>query len=735
MTPLDELSQQLGIWHSYWENGQEYVASPGIKKALCQALGYPADTPTEARQSLAKWRMDQFADFVPPVVVVREWEVASLALEIVIPVEAQTQTLSWFLTREDQTTDGGTQNLADLPVLDSCIVKDKTYLKKRLSLSLSVPLGYHTLTFLLDGKKPTSNTMTNLIVTPNTCYMPAGMQRGNRVWGLPIQLYAVSSQHNWGMGDMTDLRYLADVAETLKASFIGVNPLNALFPDSPQDASPYFATARTFLNPLYIDTDAIPEAATSPAYADYQKSARFIELLTAAKQSPTVEYDYVAEMKYTALGILYDTFKNLHLTSDWQATTPRGQAFLDFCQGQDDDLTLFATHQALRSYFAARGQSRCWADWPKGYRTPTSSAVRAFQKTYADSIWFAKYQQFIAVEQFEAVRAAYDRPSLPVGLYTDLPVGVGLGSAEVWMHQNIFLPGVSVGAPPDFMNKKGQDWSLAAFNPIRLKKTRYAFFIRLLKRIMRPSGALRIDHVFSLMRLFLRVKGGGAYLSYPFRDLLGLVALESVRNRTIVVGEDLGTVPPGFMEEMARAGTLSFRLMQYQKRDGKLMPPGAYEHRCLITPGTHDMPTYPAFWQGLDLDLKKRLKTMSPKQYKAEQNARPEERRQFVDAFIAEGLLPDQDRTAWLSSDLPDWFIPNTYAFLARSPSLMLVARLEDMVGQIEQVNVPGTYLNYPNWRYKLPVLLENITSDDRIMTIAERINRERPLIPENMNG
>ena len=735
MTPLEELSNQLGIWYSYWENGQEYVATSSIKKELCKALGYPADTPTQARQSLTKLRQDQFSDFVPPVVVAREWEISSLSLEVTVPEQSQMETISWFLTREDQTTDGGIQSLSDLPVLDRCDIKGKTYVKKKIFLSLSVPLGYHTLTFLLSGQKPSSNTTTKLIVTPDSCYMPPGIQSGYRVWGFPVQLYAISSQHNWGMGDMTDLRYLADVAEKLKASFIGINPLNALFPDSPKDASPYFAAARTFLNPLYIDTDVIPEAPACLAYSDYQKSPRFIELLTASKQSSIVEYEYVAEMKYTALGILYDAFKNLHLTSDWQAITPRGQAFLDFCQSQDNDLTLFATHQVLRSYFASRGKSCYWRDWPKGYQIPTSSVIREFQKTYADSIWFIKYQQFIAAEQFEAVRIAYNRPSLPVGLYTDLPVGVGLGSAEVWMHQDLFIPNVSVGAPPDFMNKKGQDWSLAAFNPIRLKQTGYAFFIRLLQRIMRPSGALRIDHVFSLMRLFLRVKGGGAYLSYPFRDLLGIVALESVRNRTIVVGEDLGTVPPGFMEEMARAGTLSFRLMQYQKRNGSLIPPTEYEHRCFITPGTHDMPTYPAFWRGIDLELKKQLKTMSPKQYEMERNTRPDERRQFVEAFISEGLLPEHERNNPISSELPDWFISNTYTFLARTSSLILGVRLEDVVDQVDQVNVPGTYLDYPNWRYKLPILLENIPSDDRVIRISELINRERPLISENING
>ncbi len=732
MSHLDTLCDKLGIWHSFWDSGREYITDTYSKKELCRSLGYPADTEETAEASLAQYERDRFADFAPHVVVAREWEINALTVEVVTSLDMEHQTLSWFLTREDKTTDGGVQPIAELPILGMLEDNGQILYKRQLRLTLNAPLGYHALTFLVNDDKPTGNATTSLIVVPDACYMPPPLQNGSRAWGLPIQLYALKSHRNWGMGDFTDLKNMADVAEQMGAAIVGINPLNALFPDSPQDASPYFASSRIFLNPLYIDTDAVPEAASSPAYADYLASPRFQELLAASRASDTVTYDYIAEMKYGALNILYDAFKNLHLNAEGEAVTPRGEAFLAFCKEWEPDLTTFATCQALRSYFASQGKPRDWYLWEKEYQSPDTMRVAAFQETYADSILFIKYQQFIAMAQFDDVRAAYDRDGLAGGLYTDLPVGVGGASAEAWAHQELFLANVSAGAPPDFLNPKGQNWALAAFNPIMMKKTGYAFWIRILRQVMRPAGALRIDHAFSLMRLYLCVdKGTGAYLSYPFKDLLGIVALESVRNRTLVIGEDIGVVPPGFMEEMRSAGTLSFRLMQYQRWDNALMPAGAYEHRCLIVSGTHDMPTYPAFWEGLDIDIKKKLKVINKEQHDSEKDERVRERRRFVDAFIAEGLLPEppEGRDSLTGDNMPDWFVPNTYAFLARTPSMLMLARPEDMVGQLDQVNVPGTYLNYPNWRFKLPVFIEDMTSDAGIQKVIDVIARERPKI------
>ncbi len=738
MSALELLCEKLGIWSSFSDNGQVYLTDTKTKKTLCRALGYPADTVSEIENSLSRFEDERFENFVLPVQVVREWELTPFSLDIVtLSTEDEESVIAWFLTCEDGETVSGQQLLKETPLLETRIVKGKEYQRRRLSFMLDVPLGYHSMTFLLNDKKPESNATLRLIVVPNTCYVPDTLQKGYRMWGIPLQLYAMSSSHNWGMGDFTDLKNFQSIATHLQASIVGVNPLNALFPDSPKDASPYFTSSRLFLNPLYIDTDAIPEAETVTSYTQYLKSPRFIELVTASKSSDTVEYEYLAEMKYTALGILYDAFKNLHLTNDFQAITPRGQSFLDFCEAADPYLTEFATFHVLRSYFFSKGKDADWHTWSKAYKTPNTSFVKTFQEKYADSIWFIRFQQFIAFEQFEEVRKVYDTPDIPIGLYTDLPVGVSHHSAEVWSNQDLFLKDISVGAPPDVFNPKGQDWALAAFNPIMMKKTSYDFFIRIIRNVMRPAGAVRIDHAFSLMRLFLRVSGGsGAYLSYPFSDLLGIIALESVRNKTLVIGEDLGVVPPGFMEVMAQANVLSFRIFHYQKYGNTLMPPKAYEHRCLVVAGTHDMPTYAAFWEGLDLDLKRRLKLITSQQYDKAIAERQEERLQFQNAFIAEGLLPEASREeSQLTSELPEWFIPNTYAYLARSSSLLLMARLEDMVEQIEQVNVPGTYLNYPNWRYKLPVLLENISTDERILRVCQVIQKERPFSEENRNG
>jgi 4-alpha-glucanotransferase len=403
--------------------------------------------------------------------------------------------------------------------------------------------------------------------------------------------------------------------------------------------------------------------------------------------------------------------------------TARGKAFFEFCDERGGALMLFATFQVLHSYFMAQGKSSNWQDWPKEYHSATSNAVKKFQKEYQESILYIKYQQFVAYEQYDEMAGICKRQNLFVGLYTDLPVGVGGNSADVWADKESYVPGVSVGAPPDMFNEKGQDWSLAAFHPIRLKQNKYAPFIAVLKSIMLGAGAMRLDHAFSLMRLFIQVKGAsGAYLSYPFADLAGILALESVRHKCMIICEDLGTPPPHFYDLMRAYKTFSFRLFRYQRNGDNFTPPGEYDRQSLVTPGTHDMPTYSAFWKGLDLDLFRELKIIPPQKYENDRAARDGERYAFIRAFSLQGL----DTTPQEGAVMPTWFIPNTYAYLARSNSAVVLVRLEDIFEQDEQVNVPGTFMEYPNWRYKVPVEIENMQADERFAAISKIMKKER---------
>lgn len=732
---LDELSQKVGIELSFVDTNTntEYVADTKSKKTICKALGYLADTEMDAKESLEKFRMNQFVDFAPFTRVVQEWETKPFSIEIVVDEKKEDQLLSWVLTREDGTSETDTINLKETDLIDTQVVGKKTLNKRRISFILDVGLGYHNLSFLLNGEKPDTNYQTRLIVAPQKCYMPEALSTGKRVWGFPIQLYAIKSTHNWGMGDFTDLKNFAPIAQKFGASLIGINPLNALFTDSPEDASPYCASSRVFLNALYIDTDAVVEAEQSLPYTEYKNSPRFVELLTYAKQSDKVEYTYIAEMKQTALGLLFDTFKAVNFDAAGVPITARGTAFVLFCKEHGQRLINFATFQTMRNVRTAQGiGAECWWNWEKGYEDPYTKKSGQFQKEYEDSIWFIKYQQFVAFEQYALAGKACTDTGLSVGLYTDLPVGVGENSAEVWSNQSQFMRDVTVGAPPDIFNKKGQDWSLSGFSPIALRQTGYDLFIRIIRAAMAGAGAVRIDHAFGLSRLFLRVKKAtGAYLNYSFKEMMGIVALESVRQKCIVIAEDLGTAPVGFTALMRESNALSFGIFHLKKNADGFIPPNEYEHNCLISSGTHDLPTYAAFWKGLDLELAKKMKTISLDQYQGHTKNREMERAQFVAAFTAQGLAMPEDENAMADilagKVLPKWFIPNTYAFLARTNSMLLLVRIEDIVEQYEQTNLPGTYMQYPNWRYKLPLILEGLSTDDRMIHICELINKERP--------
>lgn len=742
---LNELSERLGIQLSFIDPStqKEYKADTNSKKVICNSLGFPADTDEQVLSSLRKVRENEFKNFVPYTRVVKEWELKPFALEFIVPKSKENEIISWVLTLEDGTSSSGQFNVQETDFIEAELIGEREFQKRRTSFVLEAPLGYHTLTFLVDSKKTATNNQIKLIVVPQQCYMPENLQSGKRVWGFPIQLYAMPSTHNWGMGDFTDLKYFAAIAKDFGASLVGINPISALFADNPDDASPYYSSSRIFINPLYIDLDSVPEAADCIPYEQYKNSSRFIEILSFSKQSDLVEYPFIAEMKYTALGLLFDNFKAIHLDKNHEALTARGKAFLDFCDAHNDELTNFATFQMIRNVRAEMGKDiGCWWQWEKGYQTPNSAKIEEFQKEYADGILFIKYQQFLAFEQYDEAGKVYRDSGMCVGLYTDLPVGVGQNSSEVWSNQELFLPDVSVGAPPDGFNKKGQDWSLSGFNPVALKKEGYDLFIRIIRAVMGKAGAVRVDHAFGLYRLFLRVqKASGAYLTYPFKDLMGIIALESHRQKCLVIAEDLGTAPYGFNSLMRESNVLSFGIFHWLKNENGLIPPNEYEHNLLIASGTHDLPTCAALWKGLDLELSKKMKLITPEQYKGHKANREAERRHLLKAFSDQGLPITGCERAVGAVDpvcenmsaimngkiLPSWFIPDTYAFLARTNSILLLVRIEDILEQEKQVNLPGTYLQYPNWRYKLPVLLEGLSTDERMIHVCEIINKERP--------
>ncbi len=726
-TLLNELCYKIGVWHSFIDRGQnkEYIADKKSKQVICKALGYPAGNAEQIKRSLRKFELNKVQTFVSYTKVVQEWELHPLSLDFYIPKREENATVSWILTTEDGTVQSGSFAIAETALNEELEVYGKQYQRRTVSLQLNAPTGYHHLAFESADFISVSNRQMRLIVVPVSCYMPEIFQHGRRVYGFPLQLYALKSEHNWGMGDFSDLSKMATIAEELGASLVGINPITALFADAPEDASPYCATSRIFLNPLYIDTETVPESSECPAYKAFKETPDFQKTLAKSRGCHKVLYTDVAKLKYKTIRILFEFFKKIHLS---KTTTARGKAFLNFCENHEPFLTNFATFQALREQAIRQKKSLCWWKWERGFKNPQDTKIKAFQTKHADDILFIKYQQFLAFEQYGHVANVYQKSDLPIGLYTDLPVGVGENSAEVWSNQTAFMRDVTAGAPPDAFNKKGQDWSLAPFHPFGLRQLGYEPFVRVVRSAMAGAGAVRIDHAFGLMRLFLRVKGGsGAYISYSFKDMMGIVALESHRNQCLVIAEDLGTAPDGFHEEMLKSAALSFKILHFEKCWDGLRMPQDYEHRSLIASGTHDLPSYTAFWKGLDLELGKEMKTLSLVQYRAHKKGRVVERQQFVSAFKKLGLPLSDAADTYETHTVPEWFIDNVYRFLAKTNSMVLLVRLEDLVAQDEQVNLPGTYMEYPNWRYKLPVAVESLEQNENVARVCEMLKQERP--------
>jgi 4-alpha-glucanotransferase len=507
---------------------------------------------------------------------------------------------------------------------------------------------------------------------------------GSRAWGLAVQLYMVRSRRNWGHGDFTDLLQLINLAARLGAGAVGLNPLHALFPDRPESCSPYSPNSRLFLNPLYIDTEALPEFESSDVDWDELKRLRASDL---------IDYAGVGRCKLNALRRIFSRFSRA-------ASDERRADLAWFRHQQGEPLARFAAFESLR---ARLGDD--WRTWPAECRRPSDALIADVEVQDAEAFGFAVFLQWVADRQLAACAAACRHRGLSVGLYIDLAVGADSCGAEAWSGQDFMLASLSVGAPPDLLNTKGQNWGLVTFNPHALAALSFEPFRALLGAVMQHAGAIRIDHVLGLKRLYLIPHGAsaadGAYIRFPFVDLLRVSAEESNRCRCIVIGEDLGTVPEGFRDTMRAAGLWSYLVVLFEREHGnRFRAPEQYPERALATFATHDLPTFAGWLNDRDLAAKHAI-GLDPGETAAERAAA---REAFARA-AADG------RPAADFEDL--------VRFLGATRSRLVMIALEDMLGMLDQVNIPGTVTEAPNWKQKLPIDLESLKSNQPLQRVA----------------
>lgn len=701
---VDLLAEKAGILPEFEAEGGTYTTSFETKKALLGALGYDASTPENAEKTLRSVSEEPFKRALPFVVVAR---VEKGVVDVPVTVRAGDgrSAVDYVLTLETGERTSGRFIPDELEKIDG----DGEFERLKLVLKLPEVLGYHSLA-VESPDLPADGRTTALIVAPTKCYQPEMMRAGGKPWGYPLQLYALRSAENWGIGDFTDLGKMAGVARRFGADILGINPINVAFMANVETASPYYSSSRMFLNPLYIDVTAVDGARESVKLQALLTDADFQAKLAKARASRLVDYALVGELKSKAFEALYSEFAG-------------SAAFDAFCEKGGAELENAALYQVLAEYFARKKKGVGFKSWGAGYASPDTAQVKKFAKANADRIRYFKYLFWLADAQFEAASEACGRVGLGVGLYQDLAVGVAAESAETWGAQDLFAVDLSIGSPPDMFNADGQRWGVAPMRPEAMKREAFATYRRILSANMKRAGAVRIDHVMGLARLFCIPDGvAGAYVLYPFADMVGIVALESHRNKCLVVGEDLGVVPEFFREALTEAGILSFRVCRYERApDGRYIPPADYPRSALVAAGTHDMPTLTGWWTGDDIDVARKIGLMDEQKERFVRDERRNDRFALVEALSRAGLwfVETENFESQINGALPPKMVEKVYTYLAQAPCQVFLVQLEDVLRQIEQMNMPGTTDEYPNWRVKLPKTIEELDSDTDMEKIA----------------
>jgi 4-alpha-glucanotransferase len=664
-----------------------------VARSYVDALGHERHAAPETVARFEALIAEDANHFTAPTRILREDE--PLALDLTLPAMSWPESVRWSLVREDGSLEEGTFALRGAPVVAADHRPESTYDKRRVTLAGPQPIGLHRIALEVAAY---GRAVVHVVVVPVRAYPPQG-----RTWGIALQIYTLRSARNAGIGDFADLRAVCRLLGPRGASYVGLNPLHAPFRDDPESASPYAASSRRWLNWLYIALDEVPEYVQLHERATHGNVAT--DLLTAAQ----VNYAGVASHKDGVLRACFDA-----LDRDAQ----RNAQFARWCAEQGEPLLRFAVFEALVAKYG-----RELAGWPPTFRSPSSPDVALLAAVAQPEVRYAMYLQFLAAEQLRAV--ADDAARHGVRLYRDLAVGVDANAADVWADAAAYVAEVSVGAPPDVLNTQGQDWGLPPLDPRGLAREGYAELLAVMQSNCRDAGALRIDHAFSLARLYWIPRGAdprsGTYVTYPVDDLRGIVALASVRERCVVIGEDLGTVPEGFRERMAATGILSYRILFFERRpDGTFIGPEEYPELALATAGTHDLPTIAAWLRAEDVALRDRLGLLET-EHSAAVVQRERDRQLLLDTLIGHGDLAAAER----DDDVAIVIAANRY--LAATPCAIVMAQLDDILAERTPVNVPGTSVQYPNWRRKLGTDVDALASDDRLARLCAALNDIRP--------
>lgn len=711
---LQQLADKLGISTQFADAGmirQEYQVCDDVIRFFAERMGYKAGNNEEVEASLAAFDRRRWQQSLEKIYVVEQ---NNVNFDLVIPAESENENFELFLTREgSEKAEAVSFNVVNNE--EYRLIGKTKYVRLQFIITSPLEIGYYNVDLRVANKR----YKTQLAVAPERCYANPALD--GKIWGYAIQLYSVRSERNWGVGDFTDLCNIVRMSARAGAGIIGLNPLNVLAHDYPENASPYQSVSRLFLNPIYIDIEAVPEFLPE----DRTEIAGEVNEL---RQSELIQYEHIYPLKVRMLEKFYERFKT-------STDKKRKDEYEAFVKEQGSDLEKLAIFQTLYNEKTTSIWGG-WKAWPEEYRNPHSLAVRDYAKEHADKIGFFKFMQFEAFRQFDKAQKLVDELGLKIGFYRDLAVGVGQDSAEVWSEPDLFFKDAGAGAPPDAFFPCGQKWGLGAFRPTALKEDAYRPFIRILRANMKNSGALRIDHVMSLMRLYIIPEKAdlGTYIYYNFQDMLNIVALESCLNKCAIVGESIGNVPDGFLSILEQKNIYSLSVLwaeRYNAGWGDFISPSEYPARAFVSVGTHDMAPLRMWWFGFDIEQSYQLGLISSEQERNQAYKKREtDRWKLLGALDNSHVWPEdnQRKNNYIYGErYPEGIEEAVNRYMAQTPCAVFLAQLEDILHVEKMQNLPGTDRDlHPNWRRKLPVKLEVLENDIAYVRNLKAIHQER---------
>lgn len=733
------LGEIKGIEPAYYDvRGRLHQMPEETLAALLQAMGSAGDTPEEVEREIGLEMEKDWLRLTDPVIVA---PVSALPEEIkfFIPIPDEMRDLdirSALQVRLAVEEEGGNQRLnvfeaEEIGFGEARELAGKLIQQAVISFPTGLPLGRHRLVLTVSQAGALHEAPIQVILVPDRIYGPPVLRGSGKRAGLMVALHGLRSQRNWGIGDFGDLKTLIDwAAENLGVDVIGLLPLHALGNREPYNISPYYPSSRFYRNFVYLDVPRIEEVCSSPAIQEWLASAAVEERMEALRRSPWVDYEAVAALKAEALEQAFRVFWERQCVPSG-AGGPRRKAFETYLRREGDFLDRYATFCALEEHFRSlpAGPS-VWQKWPPEYRNPASREVREFREKHGQRVLYHQYLQWQIDEQLAETRATLRKRGAGLGLYLDLALGIDPCGADAWAYQDFLVPGIKAGAPPDDFAPQGQDWG---FQPSRKEKNRadgYRLVAEELRRNLPPGGALRIDHVMKYFRLFWipegEKAGRGGYVRDNFEDLVRVLALESVRSRTLIIGEDLGTVPDEVREILQRLGVFSYRLFYFEKDDaGNFHNPQDYPEQALAAISTHDLPTLAGYWALRDIEIRRDLGIITdPEQVRAARLERIHDKRRIIDLLFRNGFI-DQEAACRLQAQAEPEITPELHrgiiGFLVSTPSKLVVLNQEDLFLEPDQQNLPGTTTQYPNWKRKMHYSLEELANNPGVRELAGR--------------